>query len=390
MQAQTTARANLYYAQDDLRLRSIVETAGLQGAVVEDGVDGERGRITLRVGDATIELARMNAVDTVAHLEALHEYLSSRCGLEDPGLPARLKAARAAITVTIETGRERAGDCARFVSEVAARTGALVLREDGTIEDGEGRTLAYPSGMIDEEAPDGEPRGEPAVASPSADRVARRALVLVALAWRGQLEAENTPAAQGELAVWRGWLATQGLAIEMDDAEKTLVNAELGSLTERQAIHCGWAIEGAAVLAWGLRLLDLPAHDTKVSLDLLVRATGLFAPEPRAFATTLRPRAELAAMTARLFGISWRLLRFGATPGPFDFVGFSKGAWFGGFELRGIPVADGDLAIGGVPITRAEKSAVADATSIAVERYRAARWLEGRQATWSEAPPARR
>jgi len=380
-----TSRANLYYVQDGPSLQAILETPGLHATVVEKTPDGEPGRIMFLVGDARVELAQMGAADRTAHLEALKEYLTSRCGLEDPELPSKLEAVRAAITVTIEPQLDAAGDCERLVSAVAARTGALVLKDDGTIDDAEGRTLAYPAEGDDEVAP----ASRPAVVPPSRDTVARRALLLVALSWRGQLEADKTKAAAGQLAVWRAWLETQGLTFEMDEAEKALMAAELGKLSERQVIHCGWGIEGAAVLAWALRLADLPAHDTKVSPPLLAKATGLFAPEPRAFATELRPPTEIAAMTRRLFGISWRLVRFGGAPGAFDFVGFSKGAWFGEFDIKGIPILDGDLAIGGEPITKAEPNAVAEATSIAVERYRAARWLEGRQANWSEQLPAR-
>jgi len=271
------------------------------------------------------------------------------------------------------------------VRAVAARTGALVLTDDGTVEDADGRTLAYPS--ADEEDPISYGRS---VEPPTRDHVARRALVLAALAWRGQLEAGRSPVAVAQLAVWKAWLEKQGLVEEMDEAEKALFASTYGTLTDRQIIHCGWGIEGAAILAWALRLVELPAPDAKVSPPDLVSAIGLFSPEPPALAAELRPRAEIASMTARLFGIAWRLLRFESTPGTFDFVGFSREAWFGGFDLEGVPVLEGDLAIGGAPISKAPPDAAAEATSIAVERFRAARWLDGRQAAWSEQPPVLR
>lgn len=377
-----TARANLYYQQGDVRPRALLEAVGVQLGS-DAGTAPEP--VVVQLGETRIELAQMAAADRTAHLEALHEYLSDRCALEDPRLPATLAGARTAVVVSIEPGLDSEGQCARFLSAVAARTGAVVLRDDGTIADAAGRTLAYPA--TDQEDPLAFRReAEP----PPPVRVARRALVLVALAWRGQLEASRTPVAVAQHAVWKAWVERQGLVEEMDGAEQALFASTYGTLTERQIIHCGWGIEGAAVLAWALRLLELPAPDTKVSPSDLASALGLFSAQPPALAAGLRPRADLAAMTARLFGVAWRLLRFEAAPSTFDFVGFSREAWFGGFGLEGVPVLEGDLAIRGAPISKAPPDAAAEATSIAVERFRAARWLDGRQAAWSEQPPVPR
>ena len=84
-------------------------------------------------------------------------------------------------------------------------------------------------------------------------------------------------------------------------------------------------------------------------------------------------------MGRRLLGIHWRIREFLRAPGLFDFEEFSRRAWFGGFDLKGIATAHRDLAIDGMPIEYAAEKAVQVANSIAAERYRAIGWLEGKQ-----------
>jgi len=63
---------------------------------------------------------------------------------------------------------------------------------------------------------------------------------------------------------------------------------------------------------------------------------------------------------------------------------YSRKAHFGGFDLTGIPVAEGDLAVGGEPLSKVPERAVRIALSIAMERHRAAGWLMGVSPRWSE------
>jgi len=135
---------------------------------------------------------------------------------------------------------------------------------------------------------------------PSRDRVARRALVLAVLGWRGWLELRRPEGAAAQVAACRGWLERVELLGELGDEERRLLLTEAGAWTEDDVVAGAWAAEGAGVLAWALGLLDLPPHDVKVEAPLLPRVLGVFAPEPAAFAGELRTAEELAALGAEL------------------------------------------------------------------------------------------
>jgi hypothetical protein len=94
----------------------------------------------------------------------------------------------------------------------------------------------------------------------------------------------------------------------------------------------------------------------------------------------LRSPAELEAMQKHLLGVHWRLRDYSVQPRQMDFAAFSRRCWFGSFDLMGLRLVDGDLAIGGVPIHRAAPADLGRTSSIAVERHHAINWLCG-QAT---------
>ena len=67
-----------------------------------------------------------------------------------------------------------------------------------------------------------------------------------------------------------------------------------------------------------------------------------------------------------------------------DFVAFSKDNWFNTFDITGIPVAERDLAIKGVPIAKARFEHVRACQSIAMERHQAIEWLLGADHIYSD------
>jgi hypothetical protein len=367
-------RANLYYLQEVPDVSALAAAVGTPASGAPTPREGAPGRpVALLLGDVLIELERFTAVDLRAHLDALHACLADGYDLRDAEFPSRLKEARGAITVTIDRcSPQEEGE--RFLYAMATSTGALVLDEEGVFRDGAGRIIAAPL----REAGDAEGGDEqPALELRSRDRVAHRALAATTLAWRAFLERETPVGAAADVAVANAWLEKHGAFEAMTEAERALARAPFGGWSEKQIMNCGWCVEAAIVLAWSLRLAELPAHDIQASPAELQRSLGLFAASPAALTAELRPASEIDDMAARLFAIVSRFRVLAASKGPLDFPAFAQKICVGGLDLRGIAVAGGDLALAGAPISTASEQVVATAQSIAVERFRAVDWLQG-------------
>jgi hypothetical protein len=91
-------------------------------------------------------------------------------------------------------------------------------------------------------------------------------------------------------------------------------------------------------------------------------------------------------MEGRLLGIHWRLRDFSLNPTAMNFEAFSRECWFGSFDLTGIATLEDDLAIGGKPISKADRGDFETCFSIARERHIAINWLIGLARTYSKVP----
>src|SRR5262252_1528989 len=88
-------------------------------------------------------------------------------------------------------------------------------------------------------------------ARPEAQRVANRALVLSAVAYRGWLEG-HAGSHEPEMS-HRGllqWLRYYGLYDELEVGELDFLRLPLGSAERQEATNACWRAEGVAVLAW--------------------------------------------------------------------------------------------------------------------------------------------
>jgi len=129
------------------------------------------------------------------------------------------------------------------------------------------------------------------VGSPAPDlaRVAQRARVLAAVAYRGWSEARESGAAQQRTAQrLLEWLGVGGALAALEADEERVMRAPPGELPEGDRMRAAWRIEGAAVLAWAARALRMPGPDELVKLADLVEAIEHL---PRA-RPELAPRSE--------------------------------------------------------------------------------------------------
>ena len=372
-------RANLYYAHEVPEPSALAASVGTPAGGAPLPREIAPGRpLSLRVGDVLIELERFSDVDLRGHVDAVSKCLAEEYDVRDATLPARLAEVRGALTVTIGGGGdpERHG---RLLYAMAAATRALVLDEEGLFHDAAGRTIASPAPGADE-AGTGADEDQALQEPPPRDRVARRALATVSLAWRAFLEREKPVAADADVAVANAWLEKHGVFAVMSQGELALLRAPFGSWSEKQIMDCGWRVEAAVVLAWALHLAEVPAHDAQTSAAQIQRQLGLFAPAPAALGAELRSAAEIDDLAARLFAIVSRFRELAASRRPLDFVAFARSICLGGVDLEGVALSEGDLALAGTPIASASEQDVLSAQSIAVERFRAADWLQAGEA----------
>jgi hypothetical protein len=221
-----------------------------------------------------------------------------------------------------------------------------------------------------------EDEEETAPVPPSAEQVARRALVLVTVSLRGILEGDpdRGPAAafwERAAAWWRG-LRLDG---ELEPEEAELLRAPFGRVPPQARVNASWRAEALAVLAWALGRATLPPHDEQSNPAAISGELGLLSEETVLAAPRLRPAGELEAYRQVALTVHWRVREFSLNPRSIDFAAVCEKAWFGPLSLEGVALVDGDLAIGGVPIARAAPADLHHTMSIAQERHQAINWL---------------
>ncbi|MCA9615539.1 MAG: DUF4272 domain-containing protein [Myxococcales bacterium] len=335
-------------------------------------VDGSA--LVMRWPDGThARIHAMSETELPTHLEGLLGF-SNQAGA-DATLLEELATIQQAFGFVAEG--ERAGE---HVGELIA---AVVRR-------GRGWSLLPPGELYD-------PEGRPLygrTAPPTAERVSQRALVLLAVACRALLEDDagtknesDAEAARQDLATW-----ARALDAELEASERQVLGTPIGKLSQRARIDAVWRGEGAAVLLWSLGARELAAPDVSEHPYDLARGVGLLRFEEGVFRPSivealtqprLRSADELDWMYRRLLGLHWRSVELRVNPGrAVDMVAFARDNFFGGMDLTGLPLAEDDVAVDGVPIARARDAGLFG--SIAVERHVAILWLTGQHALYSE------
>jgi Domain of unknown function (DUF4272) len=240
-----------------------------------------------------------------------------------------------------------------------------------------------PADFQEQEPDDGE------LFPPDAARVARRACCLAAVGLRGIASNWSHEDQQKMVADLARWFAQAGLEDEIESKEREVLFAPASELDQKGSVNASWRWEGAAVLAASLGAIELPPHDQPIELKSCGDACGLFQRreqlDQRFAAAAFDPNFDRFAYADRAIAVHWRLRQFiNGEAKPMDFTTFAKGVEWATFDLRGVKLIDGDLAIGGAPIARATRDDVFRAMSIASERHIAANWLIGWDPIYSD------
>jgi hypothetical protein len=289
----------------------------------------------------------------------------------------------------------------KYVRAVARHLDAAIFTPSA-LRDAQGRVLAGADGESDPAAvwPQAPVSSAPStreseqeeeeeqIDPPSPQRVARRALALAAVAGRALLELPDSGGDESFRPRLIQWVDTVGVRDELEPDEEKLLQQPLGVPSQQEAVNATWRLEGLAVLAWALGRFELPRHDQQVDAGQLMPAICLLdAAGAKGLLADARLRTieELKAMSDRLLAIHWRLRQFRADGGEpiADWPSEAKNAWFP-LNLAGIPLIDGDLALGDAAIADASEDLFQLASSIAQERHQAINWLAGDSAVYSE------
>lgn len=303
-----------------------------------------------------------------------------------PGLSFAVSFMLSPGTVEDDPRQEVVSAVARLLSGVIFLPGCLL--------DAEGRVIISAGDDPDPEArlPDHQPRNSQdptAIASaeddapvepPTAARVINRLILMGALVNRGFMEQheEGKSLQKDSLADLQGTEAWS----EGETDEVRLLQTPVGELAEKEAWKLPWLSEGAAVLAWALGRLELPAYDQQVDVQTLYDAIG--AMETGGSQSHLRPAAEIEALSTQMLAIHWRLVQFSLDHQPMDFAEYATRAWFGPMELTLARLIENDLDIQGLPLSQAPDEHWTVASGIMEERRRAIHWLLGGHAVYSE------
>lgn len=253
--------------------------------------------------------------------------------------------------------------------DVAGRTDGFVLdRANGRILSSTGLELGSTEQLLADSTP----------LDPSTTRVGQRLVALVAASTRAFTEFDGRDLDAAFFGINK-WVRNLEVSAELEPDEAEVLDQLPGRSPHDQLARHTWHIEGGAVLAWALTLLEeLPPFDHPTDPALLTAAVGF--PRPEETRAVLgrarrRPQAVVDAEAARYYSLSWRLREFLDNGQALDLEGFAREPQPGPLRFDRVPLIGGDLNVQGVPITEADPDAVDQAHTVCTERLLALNWL---------------
>jgi hypothetical protein len=215
---------------------------------------------------------------------------------------------------------------------------------------------------------------------PSADKVARRALVLSVVSCRGFADG-NSVDEDAEDIVKRSheWLHTTGLSTELNEWERRLLDTPFGCLDDRDRINASWLSEAMVVLAWSLGKTEMPDADKQCDPAKIANRLGFLNEQDLTAlkAPRLRAAEELNEYNNFIFDVHWRIRDFSLFKRSYDFEALARKSWGDPIQKFGLELMEKDLCVAGLPLTQAKEVDVRTFTSITQERHCASNWLVG-------------
>lgn len=222
----------------------------------------------------------------------------------------------------------------------------------------------------------------------SPQRIAQRALVVAAIAWRASLPGQRPLAlpmhydqACNDVASMRHWLTTRGLDAALEPDEVAFFDAPLPTNMTPECIHRSWSIEAAAMLGWYLGRIKLPQYQQQLDAATILAqlGPGTAVGDELLATAALRPTAAIQLLHRQLCAVHWRMVEWQLRPDvTLDLAAMTQRV--PGFDMGYGNIA-GDLLIAGKLIGQAHPSKVRRVASIILERYRATAWLTSPTAT---------
>jgi hypothetical protein len=218
--------------------------------------------------------------------------------------------------------------------------------------------------------------------APDVLRVTRRSLVLSAVICRCSSDHDpDNPDAQDLWNRLREWVESQGIDGEMESGERDLVNAQLGTLDEKDIIAAPWRTEGLALLAWSLNRFSFPQYDQQVDAYEVTDSLEFLSEDAFELVSSsnLRPATELSVCREFYYALHCRLREFARKRTPRDIGHWIEAKWLDALGIPTVLGSTGDLYIDDVPLSDVSDDAFNLCESIVCERHRAAIWLLGEE-----------
>ncbi len=274
---------------DPLTIPELVAVSGVTGVcfgAFTQGSDASELLVPMEAGNVTAFLVPGSRLER--SLDFLAFGVEQDSNFEDPCFPDDFDRMKQVVKMTLYP-RDASGSTA--FSSIARGLAAMLggfYEIEGAYFTPEGGTLAVPKRNR---------RSKPA--PPSAVRVAKRALILSALAdQRRAWDTHDVETSVRSMVRVQRWIVSTGIGDELTPAEKEFVELLPATLKLRAWLRAEMEFEAVSVFAWALGLTPKPSP-TERAAPALAMQLGLFEAAPALLkSATLRPVEEIAVFVA--------------------------------------------------------------------------------------------